>query len=564
MLIDNVNMSTKIIGILGLLALLIVGAIGFAATNMKQIDDSYSDLIARVDVSTVEMASVGRLTAVFGLQTYSLAMETSDEGNQRILAQVNAIQGQIREQLTKVRRNLPEAQSQIGETSALLERTFQSCADPIKFAASTTSDADVFKAGQRLKKECDPQVDAGLEGIRKLADELIILSAHHSNELTNHTNRTIVITVIVTAAGLIAAIAVGLWVSLRGISRPIGALSSVMERFARDDLDADIPGLGRGDELGGMARTVETFKQNALERRRMEQREREEIAARAERTQRIAALTQSFDGKTAALLGVIGSAAAQLKSTAQAMSATAEQTTRQSSGVMSAADHPSANVQTVATAAEELSSSILEISRQVDQSARLTRAVATEAEATNQTVKGLAESSARIGEVVSLINDIASQTNLLALNATIEAARAGDAGKGFAVVAGEVKTLANQTARATEEISQQIGAVQTATGSAVEAIAGMVKRIDEINLIAAAISSAVEEQAAATGEIARNVQEAARGTEEVSENISGVTTAAGETREASDQVLQAAQSLIAQSGDLEREVAGFLAGVRAA
>jgi methyl-accepting chemotaxis protein len=218
----------------------------------------------------------------------------------------------------------------------------------------------------------------------------------------------------------------------------------------------------------------------------------------------------------------------------------------------------------MATAAEELSSSIREISRQVDQSASVAAAAASDAEQTNRTVQGLAESSARIGEVVSLINDIASQTNLLALNATIEAARAGDAGKGFAVVAGEVKTLATQTARATDEIGQQIAAVQAATTQAVAAIGGIVKRIDEINMIAAAISSAVEEQSAATSEIARNIQQAAVGTERVSNNIGGVNQAAGETRAASDQVLNASESLISQSSYLETEVSKFLSGVRTA
>jgi methyl-accepting chemotaxis protein len=259
------------------------------------------------------------------------------------------------------------------------------------------------------------------------------------------------------------------------------------------------------------------------------------------------------------VVGVVASASSEMESAAQSMSATAEETNRQAGAVAAASEEASSNVQTVASAAEELSSSISEITRQVTQSSDVARKAVEEAAKTNATVKGLAEAAQKIGEVVNLINEIAGQTNLLALNATIEAARAGEAGKGFAVVASEVKSLANQTAKATEDIGRQISAIQSATEAAVGAIQGIGKTIEEIAKIATNIASAVEEQGAATQEIARNVQQASAGTQEVTSNISGVTKAATETGAAAGQVLTAARELATQGDTLKKEVEGFLA-----
>ena len=255
---------------------------------------------------------------------------------------------------------------------------------------------------------------------------------------------------------------------------------------------------------------------------------------------------------------VVASASTEIESNAQLMSATAEQTSRQSSAVAAASEEATSNVQTVASAAEEMSSSIDEISRQVAQSAEIAGSAVEEANKTNATIQGLAEAAQKIGEVVDLINDIAGQTNLLALNATIEAARAGEAGKGFAVVASEVKSLATQTAKATEEIANQIGAMQSVTSESVEAIKGIGTTIERINEIATTIASAVEEQGAATQEIARNVQQAAQGTQEVSSNISEVTKGVSETGQASGQVLEAASGLSKQADELKTEIDAFI------
>ncbi len=286
--------------------------------------------------------------------------------------------------------------------------------------------------------------------------------------------------------------------------------------------------------------------------------------ARTERARKTADLTQEFSGKVSQLAGLVSSAATQLQATAQSMAGTADLTMQQASTVATAAEDASANVQTVASSAEELASSIGEISRQVAQSAKIAGKAADDAKRTDTVVRALADGARTIGEVVGLISNIAGQTNLLALNATIEAARAGDAGKGFAVVASEVKSLATQTAKATDQISQQIGQIQSATNKAVAAIQGIATTIAEVNDIAAAIAAAVEEQGAATKEIARNVQQASAGTQEVTSNIAGVRAGASDTGAAAGEVLSAAGELSRQAEQLTGEVGRFVSAMKAA
>jgi methyl-accepting chemotaxis protein len=354
------------------------------------------------------------------------------------------------------------------------------------------------------------------------------------------------------------------FVLARGTATPIVAMTSAMTTLAQGDLSITIPAQNQRDEIGNMAKAVQVFKDSAIKVKALEaEQAAAENRARQEKKRAMNELADSFQAQVGGIVDTVSSAASEMQTTAQSMTATAEETSRQANVVSAASEEASTNVQTVATAAEELSSSIAEISRQVTHSTQIAGQAVQEADRTNVTVQGLAEAAERIGAVVSLINDIASQTNLLALNATIEAARAGEAGKGFAVVASEVKNLANQTSKATDEIRSQISGMQDATGQAVSAIRSIGTIIAQVNDIATGIAAAVEEQSAATKEIARTVQNTAAGTAEVSTNIAGVTTAASETGAAATQVLTASGELAQQGELLRKEVDRFLSAVRA-
>ncbi|WP_391349035.1 methyl-accepting chemotaxis protein [Azospirillum sp. A23] len=351
---------------------------------------------------------------------------------------------------------------------------------------------------------------------------------------------------------------------LTAVVKPIHALTGTMGRLANREMSVEIAGTARRDELGSMARAVQVFKDNMIEADRLAAVEAAEQQAKMRRAQAIEQLLTGFENSSTAALRTVAAAASELDATAHSMSAMAQQTSTQATVVASAAEQTSANVQTVATATEEMASSIREIGSQISRSADIAGKAVQEASQTSDAVRSLAQAAQKIGEVVGLITDIASQTNLLALNATIEAARAGEAGKGFAVVASEVKSLAGQTAKATEEIASQIGAIQQTTQGVVTAITGIGGTIGSINDITTAIAAAIEEQSAATNEISRNVQQAAAGTQEVTGSIVQVTQAAGEAGNAAGQVLTAAGELSRQAELMRRDVETFLGDIKAA
>ncbi|WP_244644096.1 methyl-accepting chemotaxis protein [Azorhizobium oxalatiphilum] len=369
----------------------------------------------------------------------------------------------------------------------------------------------------------------------------------------------------ITAIGLLIGVSIALWIGTRTMSQPLRRASETLRKLASGQLDVNVEARRANDEIGDLWQSTEQLlgELRQAERLRAEQKE---LAARAEGEKREAmhALANEFDREVSGVVRTVADAVSVLERNAATMSASADETSHQSTVVAAAAEQATSNVQTAASAAEELAASVREISNQVATAAQVAGEATGQAEKTADVARGLSASATRIGQVVSLITDIASQTNLLALNATIEAARAGDAGRGFAVVASEVKSLAEQTSKATDEISSQISAVQGATDEVVRAIETITATIRKIDDISSAIANAIDQQGAATGEIAENVSQAAQGTQEVSSSITGVSAAAAETGRVSGDIVHAATDLSAQANRLRSQVDTFIARVRAA
>ena len=374
-------------------------------------------------------------------------------------------------------------------------------------------------------------------------------------------------TIVAVIGGLVVsvlfAIAAGVFLT-RGISRPIGLLTDVMLRLSHKDYSGDIPGAGRRDEIGQMANTVMVFKNGMIEADRLQAEAQKQQEAELERGRKLQALTRDFDAEVSEMMATLAAAATELQNTATSLTTLAEGSSDRAVTASNTSQTTSHNVQMVATAGTELSASIAEISRQVSASNDLARKARDEAEESNSAVEALVEDATKIGEVITLIRDIADQTNLLALNATIESARAGEAGKGFAVVAQEVKSLANETSKATEDIENQVARIQERTGTAVEAIRSIGKRIVEMEGVISTVAAAVEQQDAATREISAKVEEVAAATDAMAQSMGAVRDSAEQTGESSGDVLTTSEELSKQAEKLKAAVDNFLTNVRAA
>ncbi|MGU3493010.1 methyl-accepting chemotaxis protein [Xanthobacteraceae bacterium A53D] len=373
----------------------------------------------------------------------------------------------------------------------------------------------------------------------------------------------------ITAAVATLAIALLMIVLLsqllhRAVSRPLDRMTNAMNRLANGDLASEVPDLNRRDEIGAMAQAMQVFKQHAIERAAMQEKEHAAAEVQRRRGETVDGLISAFNRDISGVLDLVATSSSTLEATARSLTDRADASARNAQGAAAAAEQASANVRSVAAASEELAASINEISHRANSSREVAARAQVSARETDQTVQSLVTVSTRISEIVNLINAIADQTNLLALNATIEAARAGDAGKGFAVVAQEVKSLAGQTAKATEDIAAQIGAIQGASKAAVSAIHDIGEVIEEMNTISSDISNAMEQQGAATHEIASSVQQAAAGTSEVSSNVMDVRLGASATGQDAGHVLDAAGKLSSEATELRRKVEQFLGAIRAA
>ncbi len=559
---SRLSMGAKVISVVAVMATFAVGATTFATIGMGKLDHTYGQLLAGPVKGLAAVEAVRSDVYRLGQALLLLTTQTSQASNQGAMNRIVRSRQDFLVHLNEAMGMLPDRIDDLSKVSDIWQTAIDGPCDEVIVGGQSANPAIKAHAVQIMSASCSPALNRMARNLAAIAGAVtthMLTADTHARAITH---ATVIKTFALVGGGLLVTLIAAFLLVRFSVSRPLMVLGEAMRRLADRDLSVDVPNRGRADEIGHIARIVAIFKDNALAQRDLEERERNEIAAREQRARAIESLTTSFDTKIGSILETVSGAGTALEATAQSMSDSADQTNTRAVAVAAATEQAGASVETAAAAAEELAASIKEIGRQVAHSSRISASASEEAGRTNATVRGLVDTSVKIGEVVDLINDIANQTNLLALNATIEAARAGDAGKGFAVVAGEVKNLASQTARATEEIGNQIGAVQEATGGAVDAIQAIVQRIDEINNIAAAISAAVEQQSAATQEIARNVQETASGTQQVMENISGVREAAATTGTASRQVLSSAQSLAEEADMLKRVVGDFLQGVR--
>jgi methyl-accepting chemotaxis protein len=468
--------------------------------------------------------------------------------------------------------NVGKAEQQISELEkSSLPQDLVPLLMPVKAGVAKYSQAfekassSLLLGDELYYKAVTPLTKSAVDKIENVRSSIEKAFGNTTNETNDRINSTITMQEVVAGAAVLIGLLIAFFIA-RGIIRPLSGLTSGMKELAGGNFGVVLPGLDRKDEVGDMAQAVETFKVKAEEKARdeAEAKVKQDLAAAKQRKADMIKLADDFEGAVGEIVDTVSSASTELEASANTLTSTAERAQKLTTMVAAASEEASTNVQSVASATEEMTSSVNEISRQVQDSARMAGEAVDQARKTNDRVSELSKAAARIGDVVELINTIAGQTNLLALNATIEAARAGEAGRGFAVVASEVKALAEQTAKATGEIGQQISGIQAATQESVNAIKEISGTIEKLSEISSTIAAAVEEQGAATQEISRNVQQAAQGTQQVSSHITDVQRGASETGSASSQVFSAAKSLSSDSNRLKLEVGKFLNTVRAA
>jgi methyl-accepting chemotaxis protein len=558
------SIRAKITAVVAFLLIAMTGMGLLAVRNMRAINAS------TVDITTNWLPSVrvlGDLRA--GVISYRTVIrehmlaETAEEKQaaEKILAGVVEDNNRIRQTYERLITS-PEERALYNEWVQQWDRYKKGTEEVI--ALSRKSAGRMPQEAHELNSKTVNKIGMDADAILKKSIELNNSGADKAGKdaADNYASAFEILAAIIGIATIVG-IAVGIYL-VRDVSCGIASIVARMQALGGGDLTAQIPHQGEKTEIGSMAESLQVFKEALVAKKAADEAAAHDAEVKIERGRRVDGITREFESMIGEIVNTVSSASTQLEASAGTLTATAERAQELTTMVAAASEEASTNVQSVASATEEMASSVNEISRQVQESARMAGDAVNEARKTNDRVSELSKAAARIGDVVELINNIAGQTNLLALNATIEAARAGEAGRGFAVVASEVKALAEQTAKATGEIGQQINGIQSATQDSVNAIKEISGTIEKLSEISSAIAAAVEEQGAATQEISRNVQQAAQGTQQVTSNITDVQRGADETGMASSQVLSAAQSLSGDSSRLKLEVGKFLSSVRAA
>ena len=567
MSLKNWKILHKLMMLIGVLAGVIAVISGVGITSLRKINRDQREVVTAAGESLMG-SELNEDIVILNRFEYHIAADPSLDNIREIKIQLKARQAGLEARLAKLKNTADEEQmQQLTEIDAKYREYVAELNDTLAKADTNSRNISLSDA-QKIIRDAVQSSRAIADALQAKAKAYLDFSAHRSHEIAmaseDSANVAQTSMVLMSIIGILGGIGLGYTLASGGIAKPLGHSIANVNELASGNTKIDIYGTDRRDEIGDIASALQVFKDNMIKGNELAAAQEAENLAKLKRTERLEVLTSNFEAKVGALVGSLSAAATEMEQTASSMTRLAETGNVKATTVASAAEQTSANVQTVATATEELSASIQEISQQVANSARIATRAVEDAHQTDIIVQDLSSGAQKIGEIVQLISEIASQTNLLALNATIEAARAGESGKGFAVVASEVKSLATQTAKATEEISGQIHHIQSATNQAVSAIQNISTTIQEMNEIASAIASAVEEQGAATLEISRNVQQAAQGTEDVTVSIVDVRHASAETGAASEQVSIAAGELSRNSNDLSREVDEFLAGVKTA
>ncbi len=557
---SNVKIATKLVLTFSMMALITCGSYFYIDMQRKEFGKNAEWTVHTYQVlSAVDRFMAAMVDQETGFRGFLI---TGNKGNlDPYIAGKEAFAAAIKETATLTSDN-PAQQTRLAaiqDAARAYENSVVQPAIALMAKPETVAQARQFEVDSKGKTAMDA-IRAKVKEIRDA--EASLLSVRAADQAA--AMQSIIHAILFGVAGLVAVSALGIAALIAAVSKPLSAMSTVMGTMASGQLNVTVPDQNRKDEVGVMAVALESFRQGLADAERMRVEQEKAKALEMEQTTRRAAIADAFASEMATLAESFVTSSKEVQGAAQNLSATAEETSRQAQTVATAAEESSSNVQTVASATEEMAASVREIAGKVNQSAQIAEQAVKEAAATEGDIRELSHSAEAIGQVIELINTIAGQTNLLALNATIEAARAGEAGKGFAVVAAEVKQLAAQTAKATEEISAKIGEIQQATGRTVNSITTISNTISQIRDISSMVAAAVEEQGAATQEIAGNTQRAAQGTEAVTSNISGVGQAAEMTGTASTQLMGLSNTLGAQANRLQDEVGAFVKNLRAA